>query len=273
MPTYQFKIRGLFVGGTTAFSEIVQYEVVCGKEILAITQNVIPGTDDFIYTYDQSGVIDAAGGDSTPSATMLTGVYSAFMTDNSSALCPIDSWALFETTDESNEAMMSTDSRITIDGYSAGKTYTITYLKYDPSATTTGAKNYYEHIYVRGYTKARYNTLRPVTIKTTMKLVFDICGWENVTEPTVATSGNSDISTFIMKQADDGIISEIRQHNLAKLLNNIVLIPNPTTYFVEVGTNRSITWTFTDYTTDSTVWATDFPVSTDFANASLYAAG
>ena len=189
LPTYQFKIRGYFIGGTTAFSEIIQYEVVCGKEILAITQNTIPGTDDFIYTYDQSGVTDAAGGDSTPSATILKNIYAAYMTDNSSALCPIDSWALFETIDESNEASMSTDSRITIDGYAAGKTYTITYLKYDPAASTTGEKNYYEHIYLRGYTKARYNTLRPVTIKTTMKLVFDICGWENVTEPIVPDAG------------------------------------------------------------------------------------
>lgn len=140
---------------------------------------------------------------------------------------------------------MSTDTKITIDGYTAGKTYTITYLKYDDAATTTGGKNYYRHIYLRGYTKARYNTLRPVTVKTTMKLVFDICGWENVTEPTVPDTGQSEI----------------------------VLIPEKTTYYVEIWTNRSISWTFTDYTTDSTKWQTGFPVSTDFTNASLYTAG
>ena len=75
------------------------------------------GTDDFLYFYDQSGVTDDAGGDSTPSATITTSVYSPYMISNSSTLCPIDSWALFETIDESNEASMSTDTKIVIDGY------------------------------------------------------------------------------------------------------------------------------------------------------------
>lgn len=78
-----------------------------------------------------------------------------------------------------------------------------------------------------------------------MKLVFDICGWESVIDPTVPD-----------------IVG-----------GNITLIPPATTYYVEVGTNRSHTITFTDYTTDSTVWAVGAPLSSEFSTASQYAAG
>ena len=37
LPTYQFKIRGHFVGNAVGFSDVIQYKVVCGKEVLSIS--------------------------------------------------------------------------------------------------------------------------------------------------------------------------------------------------------------------------------------------
>ena len=78
-----------------------------------------------------------------------------------------------------------------------------------------------------------------------MKLVFDICGWESVIDPTVPDT----------------------------LGGVVTLIPPVSIYYVEVGVNRSNTITFTDYTTDSTVWAVGAPLSAEFSTASQYAAG
>lgn len=61
-------------------------------------------------------------------------------------------------------------------------------------------------------------------------MLIDVCGWEKVEEPSADSSPT--------------------------------LIPYSLTYFVEVGTNRSNTTTFTDYTTNSTNYPSWHPEPT-----------
>jgi len=47
--TYQFYIRGYFDGGGYAFSDVIQYQVVCGTETLSLDTTTVDGS-----TVDQS---------------------------------------------------------------------------------------------------------------------------------------------------------------------------------------------------------------------------
>jgi len=143
----------------------------------------------------------------------------------------VDEWEVWEdngsfTWSDSNlqRVLQSTNNpRLKIDGYDEGKSYQLTVSLYNG---LHAKNNYYNKYKLRGFTKSRHNTLRPITNQIDYWVTLDICGWETVIDPQVPDQSWEEIRTIKPK----------------------------TTYFVEVGMNRSNTENFTDYTTDSTVY-------------------
>lgn len=112
---------------------------------------------------------------------------------------------------------------ITLDYSGVSPTYNLRIYHHNGTSSTLGG-NYYAEVGIRGWSNTRNNShdARPNNY-IDYRITIDICGWETVVAPAT------------------------------------LALPAETTYYIEVGTNRSNTTTYNEYWTDSSLYPAGLP--------------